>query len=75
MIICEHKFGRGCKDGYQYCTKCHLATMPLVQQRSAPCYHSWEIFKEVTQSGNKGVVVGRVIRCMLCGDLKYIGHS
>ena len=69
MFECEHKFGRIRVSGYQHCRKCNLATMPLVQQRSAPCYHYWEHSSDV-MCGDKRV--NEVLVCKLCGDKKAV---
>lgn len=61
--FCSHKYGK-IEDGYQYCEKCCKAI-------KIPCSHKWEKYSNLTdKSGGRDKVVGNVLRCIHCGDMK-----
>ncbi len=75
-MFCWHKYGQ-VKNKYQYCIKCGIArsvTPPplpalLSKPEEPPCRHQWERYSEITSTIHKGVV-GHILECSKCGDMK-----
>jgi hypothetical protein len=72
--MCLHRWGKVSKrDGYQHCVHCRE---PYVQQidDNEVCNHpKWEIYCNV-KSSDSSAIVGRLMQCVRCGYMEYIGH-
>ena len=72
MFGCKHSFDKVKEDGYQYCSKCGIASAPPPKE----CHHQWnhintfEVSNVFSRSGPH--TIRYHMRCADCGDIKSV---